>query len=128
MRMVFNLSARNSGLADRRWFGATFQPDWHFHEIACDARLDRRTIKLTKDAIPIPSDQLRPVRLVLPRIADVGENGGQRNDLRLIGKIKNSIDVEHVQELRRLHETTLHLRFILFVCLKRQIQQCLPIA
>ncbi len=43
-------------------------------------------------------------------------------------KIKNTIDVEHVEELSRPYKAALHLRFIQFVCLKRQVQQRLPIA
>ena len=90
--------------------------------------LDRRTIKLSKDSIPIPPDQHCPVRLVFPSITDVGQYGSQRNDLRLIGQVKNAIDVQHVQKLRRLHEAPLHLRFISLVFVKREVQQCLPVA
>ncbi len=65
---------------------------------------------------------------MLPSITDVGENGGQRDNLRLIGQIEDAVDVEHVQELRRLHKTPLDLHFISLVFLKRQVQQRLPVA
>src|SRR4051794_17685642 len=44
-------------LAYRRWFRATLQPNRYFHEIASDARFDRRAVQLTKYPIPIPPHQ-----------------------------------------------------------------------
>ena len=65
---------------------------------------------------------------MLPRIADVGNDRRQRHDLRLIRQVEDSIDVQHVQELRGLHEAVLHLLLVLLVGLERQVQQRLPIA
>ena len=52
----------------------------------------------------------------------------KRHDLRLIRQIEDPIDVEHVQELRGLHEAALDLRLVLLVGLERQVQQRLSIA
>ncbi len=64
---------------------------------------------------------------MLPRVTDIGENGGQWHDLRLIGQVKNSVDVKHVEKLRGLHKTAFHLTFVLFVRRKGQVQERLPI-
>ena len=65
---------------------------------------------------------------MLPGIADVGEDRGQRHDLGLIGQIEDAVDVQHVQEFRGLYEAMLDLRFVPFVAVERQIQQSLPVA
>ena len=58
--------------AHRRRLRSTLQPYGHFHEIPGYSGFDRRTIKLPKNAVPVPPDELRAVRVVLPGITDVG--------------------------------------------------------
>jgi hypothetical protein len=49
---------------------------------------------------------------VFPAIADIGKNGCEGNDLSLIGQIKDAVNLEHVQKLRRLHKAPLHFRLV----------------
>jgi hypothetical protein len=65
---------------------------------------------------------------MLPSITDVSEDCRQRNDLRLVGEVENTIDVQHVQKLRRLHKAAFHPDFVSFVFFEGEIQQCLPVA
>jgi len=44
---------------------------------------------------------------MLPSLADVGKNSGQRYDLGLIREIKNTVDMEHVEELMRTADDAL---------------------
>ena len=64
---------------------------------------------------------------MLPGITNVSQNCRERYDLRLVGKIENAVNVQHVQKLRRLHKSPLYLRFVLPVRFKRQIQQGIAI-
>src|SRR5437667_247816 len=121
--------ARNR--SSRRWSigGAVSLPFSNFPRYSEGATPPMiRFVRLAEDAVPIPADQLLPVRVVLPGLANLGKNGGKRDNLRLVREIEDSVDVQHMQELGGLQETALDLRLVGLVRLKRQIEQCLAVA
>jgi len=64
---------------------------------------------------------------MLPGITNIAQDSSERDYLRLIGEVKDTVHVQHVKELGRPLKTSLRQILVFQVGTKRKVEEGLPI-
>src|SRR4051794_15607867 len=83
---------------------AAFQPWRNFKDVFRESTFTAGTVKLAEDAAPIPSRNLDEVSSVFGFVPDFGKDRRERDKLRLIGEVKNAMDILLAKKFRRPFE------------------------
>ena len=126
MRIVFNLSARDKVSLTVDGSGPPFsQAGTSMKSRAMRAQPQSHKARQRRHSNTTVPTSLGSHRVPKPR--QCRQNSRQWNDLGLIRKIKNTIDMEHVEKLCCLYKSALHLDS--YACMPQgQVQQRLAIA